>query len=98
MAFIITNHPASVPGPRPVFVICFSSMAYVFPPAWIKRVYELFCMSFIIYYPEKILLNIIFQALMIRFQLELFIFITYFSAVVPLTSFLSYKQHSQQVL
>ena len=34
----------------------------------------------------SILLNIMFHALMGRFQLELFIFITYFSTVVPLTS------------
>ena len=34
----------------------------------------------------EILLNIIFHALMERFQLELFIFITYFSTVVPLTN------------
>ena len=32
------------------------------------------------------LLNIVFHALMGRFQLELFIFITYFSSVVPLTN------------
>ena len=33
-----------------------------------------------------ILLNIMFHALMGRFQLELFIFITYFFTVIPLTS------------
>ena len=36
------------------------------------------------------LLNIMFHALMERFQLELFIFITYFSTVVPLTSCVSF--------
>ena len=35
---------------------------------------------------KSILLNIMFHALMGRFQLELFIFITYFSTVVPFTS------------
>ena len=46
-----------------------------------------------------------FHALMGRFQLELFIFITYFSTVVPITSYvffpvglLSLTQHFQQVL
>ena len=53
----------------------------------------------------SILLNILFHALMGRFQLQLFIFITYFSRVVPLTScvffpvgLLLLMRHFQQVL
>ena len=38
----------------------------------------------------SILLNIMFHALMGRFQLELFIFVTYFSTVVPLRSCVSF--------
>ena len=52
----------------------------------------------------SILLNIMFHALMGRFQLELFIFITYFSTVIPLTSCVffpaglsSLTRHFQQV-
>ena len=53
----------------------------------------------------SILLNIMYHALMGRFQLELFIFIVYVSTVVPLTSCVSFTvglssltRHFQQVL
>ena len=68
------------------FVIILCSSAGL--PA--SRLLELFIFVYkdlAINIPEmSILLNIMFHALMRRFQLELFIFIAYFCTVVPLTS------------